>query len=96
MRLRIGLKLCDKQDIEVLSVKKVIAVMILGLVAGAVLGIQQVISLTPEMERQVVSQLGSKQVVIVIAMLQTAVMASIATIVGSWASQKVRLNKPFI
>jgi len=77
-------------------VKKVIAVLILGLVAGAVLGAQQVISLTPERESQIVAQLGSKQVIIIVAMLQTATMASIATIVGSWASPKVGLNKPFI
>lgn len=76
--------------------KKVIAVLILGLVAGAVLGAQQVISLTPERESQIVAQLGSKQVIIIVAMLQTATMASIATIVGSWASPKVGLNKPFI
>ncbi|WP_146811324.1 CPBP family intramembrane glutamic endopeptidase [Aneurinibacillus danicus] len=79
-----------------LTVKKVIAVLILGLVAGAVLGAQQVISLTPERESQIVAQLGSKQVIIIVAMLQTATMASIATIVGSWASPKVGLNKPFI
>ncbi|MDQ0214517.1 hypothetical protein J2S13_000913 [Oikeobacillus pervagus] len=76
--------------------KKVIAVFILGLVAGAVLGAQQVMSLTPERESQIVAQLGSKQVIIIVAMLQTAVMAGIATIVGSWASPKVGLNKPFI
>ncbi|MED5050705.1 CPBP family intramembrane metalloprotease [Anoxybacillus sp. UARK-01] len=76
--------------------KKVIAVFILGLVAGAVLGAQQIMSLTPEKESQIVAQLGSKQVIIIVAMLQTAAMAGIATMVGSWASPKVGLNKPFI
>lgn len=76
--------------------KKVIAVFILGLVAGAILGAQQVMSLTPERESQIVAQLGSKQVIIIVAMLQTAVMTGIATIVGSWASPKVGLNKPII
>lgn len=76
--------------------KKVITVFILGLVAGAVLGAQQVMSLTPKMESQIVAQVGSKQIIIIVAMLQTAVMACIATIVGSWASPKVGLNKPFI
>lgn len=79
-----------------LMMKKVIAVFILGLVAGAILGAQQVMSLTPERESQIVAQLGSKQVIIIVAMLQTAVMTGIATIVGSWASPKVGLNKPII
>lgn len=83
-------------DMEVLTVKKVIAVMILGLAAGAVLGAQQVMSLTPGMESQIAAQLGSKQVIIIIAMLQTAAMAGIATIAGLWASPKVSLNKPSI
>ncbi len=75
--------------------KRVVAVLVLGLVAGAVLGTQQVMSLTPEMESQIAVQLGSKQVIIIVAMLQTAIMASIATIVGSWTSPKVGLNKSF-
>lgn len=79
-----------------LMMKKVIAVFILGLVAGAILGAQQVMSLTPERESQIVAQLGSKQVIIIVAMLHTAVMTGIATIVGSWASPKVGLNKPII
>ncbi|GCL74273.1 abortive infection protein [Paenibacillus naphthalenovorans] len=76
--------------------KRVVAVLVLGLVAGAVLGTQQVMSLTPEMESQIAVQLGSKQVIIIVAMLQTAIMASIATIVGSWTSPKVSLNKSFL
>ncbi|ASW44212.1 CPBP family intramembrane glutamic endopeptidase [Clostridium isatidis] len=76
--------------------KKIIVVIILGLIAGVVLGVQQVTSLTPEMEKQIVAQLGSKQVLIIAAMMQTAVMASIAAIVGFWASTKVDLNKPFV
>lgn len=76
--------------------KKVIAVFILGLVAGAVIGVQQIMSLTPEMESQIVARLGTKQVIIIVAMLQTAVMAGIATIIGAWVSPKVGLNKPFI
>ena len=75
--------------------KKIIVPLILGLVAGAILGVQQVITLTPEMESQVVAQLGSKQVVILIAMFQTAAMTSIAAIIGARVSPKVNLNKPF-
>jgi hypothetical protein len=81
---------------EVLSMKKVFAALILGLAVGAVLGVQQVMTLTPEMESQVAAQLGSKQVIIIIAMLQTAAMTSIATVIGAWASPKVSLNKPFM
>lgn len=74
--------------------KKVIAVFILGLIAGAVIGMQQVMSLTPEMESQIVAQLGSKHVLIILAMLQTAVLSGIAAFVGNWAAPKVGLNKP--
>ncbi|UYZ13114.1 CPBP family intramembrane metalloprotease [Brevibacillus sp. WF146] len=76
--------------------KNVIAVFILGLVAGAVIGAYQVMSLTPEMEREIVAKLGSKNVMIIVAMLQTAVLAGIATMAGLWASPKVGLNKPFM
>lgn len=76
--------------------KNVIAVLILGLVAGAVIGAYQVMSLTPEMEREIVAKLGSKNVMIIVAMLQTAVLAGIATMAGLWASPKVGLNKPFM
>lgn len=78
------------------TVKKVIAALILGLAAGAILGAQQVMTLTPEMESQIAAQLGSKKVIVIIAMLQTAVMAGIAAIIGAWASPRVSLNKPFI
>lgn len=76
--------------------KNVIAVFILGLVTGAVIGAYQVMSLTPEMEREIVAKLGSKNVMIIVAMLQTAVLAGIATMAGLWASPKVGLNKPFM
>lgn len=76
--------------------KKVIAALILGLAAGAILGAQQVMTLTPEMESQIAAQLGSKKVIVIIAMLQTAVMAGIAAIIGAWAFPRVSLNKPFI
>lgn len=72
--------------------KKAIVAWILGLAAGAALGVQQMTALTPEME----SQIGSKSVVVVVAMLQTAVMACIAAIVGAWAAPKVNLDKPFV
>jgi membrane protease YdiL (CAAX protease family) len=81
---------------ERVTMKKVIAVFILGLVAGGVIGAHQVMSLTPEMEREIVAKLGSKNVMIIVAMLQTAVLAGIATIAGLWASPKVGLNKPFV
>ena len=83
-------------DKEVLAVRKVIAALVLGLVAGAVLGAHQAMSLSPELEYQAAAQVGSKQMLILIAMLQTAAMASIATLVGAWASPKVNLNKPFV
>lgn len=73
-----------------------IGVLILGLLIGAVLGLQQVMWLTPEMESQIVAKLGSKQVIIMLAMLQTAALSAVATLVGAWASPKVGLNKPFI
>ncbi len=91
-----GFRLFPKYDVEVLIMKKIIVLLILGLAAGAVLGVQQVMTLTPEMESQVAAQFGSKQVIIIIAMLQTAAMASIAAIIGGWTSPKVNLNKPFI
>ncbi|WP_339301024.1 CPBP family intramembrane glutamic endopeptidase [Paenibacillus sp. FSL K6-2441] len=80
---------------KMVSAKKVMAVMVLGLISGALLGAQQAMTLTPELESQVAAQLGSKQVIILIAMLQTAALASLATIAGVWASPKVHLNKPF-
>lgn len=76
-------------------VKKVIGVFVLGLIAGGGLGLQQVMSLTPVMERQVIIQFGFKQVLIFVSMLQTALLASIATIAGSYTACKVGLNKPF-
>lgn len=81
---------------KILSVKKVIAAIVLGLISGALLGAQQTMTLSPELEGQIVAQLGSKQVIILIAMLQTATLAGLATIVGSWAAPKVHLNKPLV
>jgi CAAX amino terminal protease family. len=86
----------DDYDKEVLTVKKVIAALVLGLAAGAVLGLQQAMTLTPDQEAQIVAQLGSKQALILLAMLQTAVLAGIAALAGAWASPKVNLNKPFV
>lgn len=85
----------NDKDREVSAVKKVIATLVLGLITGAVLGAQQAATLTPELESQIVARFGSKQMLILIAMLQTAVMASIATLAGAWAAPKVHLNKPF-
>lgn len=47
---------------KMVSAKKVMAVMVLGLISGALLGAQQAMTLTPELESQVAAQLGSKQV----------------------------------
>lgn len=81
---------------RMLSAKKVIAAIVLGLISGALLGAQQTIVLSPELEDQIVAQLGSKQVLVLIAMLQTAVLAGLATIAGNWAAPKVNLNKPLV
>lgn len=76
--------------------KKVFAALVLGLAAGAVLGLQQTMTLTPDQEAMIVAQLGSKQVLVLLAMLQTAAWASVAALAGAWASPKVNLNKPFV
>lgn len=44
---------------KMVSAKKVMAVMVLGLISGALLGAQQAMTLTPELESQVAAQLGS-------------------------------------
>lgn len=76
-------------------IKRIMAALTIGLLAGGVIGAMQIGNMTPEMAEQVIAQFGFKQAVILIAMIQTSIFTIFATVVGTLLSPKVKLDRPF-
>lgn len=75
--------------------KTIFLAVILGAIAGGIIGYQQMSTLTFGMEQQLIAQFGNKQAIIFISMVQTTIFTLIAAVVGKKLSTKTNLDKSF-
>jgi len=76
--------------------KKIILSIIISIIAGGLLGYQQIQTLSSEMISLLTEQVGSIQNLIYITIIQTVVLTVIAIIVGSILEKRTNLNKEFV
>lgn len=76
-------------------IKKLISIIPISLLAGGVLGYQQMKSLTPEMAIQISEQFGSTQAIVYITMLQTMILTLVASLIGFMLASRTNLDKSF-
>lgn len=76
--------------------KKIILSIIISIIAGGLLGYQQIQTLPSEMIISLTKQFGSVQNLVFITIIQTVILTTIATIIGSFLGRKTNLNKRFV